>query len=61
MLGLPESTAGIMRPLLGPGENAVQADDTLYRQLRELYEPRWWNRGGKNDYWWESGVFAGDF
>ena len=71
MLGLPESTgasgvrAGIMSPIFGPGDNAVKADDDLYRQLRVLYEPRWWGRHtswqGKNDYWWSSGIWAGDF
>jgi len=60
MLGLPEGS-DIMAPLSGPSENAVQVGADTYHKLIEMYEPRWWNRGGTNDYWWVSGIYAGDF
>ena len=60
MLGLPEG-GDVMSPIGGPADNAITVGASTYSKLVEMYEPRWWNRGGRNDYWWVSGVYAGDF
>jgi hypothetical protein len=60
MLGLPEG-GDVMSPIGGPADNAITVGPSTYDKLVEMYEPRWWNRGGRNDYWWVSGVYAGDF
>jgi hypothetical protein len=60
MLGLPEG-GDVMSPIGGPADNAITVGASTYNKLVRMYEPRWWNRGGRNDYWWHSGVYAGDF
>ena len=60
MLGLPAGQ-DVMGPITGPADDAVPIGRSTYNKLVEMYEPRWWNRGGRNDYWWVSGVYAGDF
>ena len=72
MLGLPTAPGGpllpsIMSPITGPADDAKTVDPSTYNMLVRMYEPAWWKktggipRGGKNDYWWVSGVYAGDF
>ena len=60
MLGLPNGM-DVMSPISGPAEDAVPVGPSTYNKLVEMYEPSWWNRGGTNDYWWVSGIYAGDF
>jgi len=60
MLGLPEG-GDVMSPIGGPADDAITVGASTYNKLVKMYEPRWWNRGGRNDYWWHSGVYAGDF
>ena len=66
MLGLSDGS-DIMSPIAGPADNAKAVGRSTYEELLRMYEPAWWKkaggipRGGKNDYWWVSGVYAGDF
>ena len=60
MLGLPNGM-DVMSQISGPADDAVPVGPATYYKLIEMYEPTWWNRGGTNDYWWVSGIYAGDF
>jgi hypothetical protein len=66
ILGLSDYTGGgkdIMSPIHGPDDNfhTINTLDNTYEQLVELYDKKWWDRGGLAEYFPSSGVYCGRF
>tara|TARA_R100000808_G_scaffold63_1_gene508 strand:+ start:98 stop:6865 length:6768 start_codon:yes stop_codon:yes gene_type:complete len=66
ILGLSDKTGGskdIMTPIHGADDsfNDIASYENTYEQLVELYDKKWWGRGGLADYFPRSGVYCGRF
>ena len=66
ILGLSDHTGAgkdIMSPIHGPDDDfhTINTLDNTYEQLIQLYDKKWWDRGGLAEYFPSSGVYCGRF